>query len=481
MKTVLIAEDEKMIRTGLATMVRRAPVRIDEVLEARDGKQALEILRSKPVDLLITDIRMPQMDGLELAAHCQKLEQPPFVLVISGYDDFSYAVEMLRNGVHDYLLKPVEREKFFASLEQIEQLLQKRALSAKGERERFLLSLRYIMLCENTEEEECKKLIAQNRSGFPAQSYRACCTRFAQALPQDAILIQDFDRRSLYLRFEKGGTSSELAFEGEVPAPVGISEPHTGLEQLRRAYQQALFAWKKSFFSGTVTLYQSPAAAPASEVKADQLVRLMGLSRWQEVLRLLEMQGAKVRQDQLSPDSFAQLCSEFVHQLYGTYQNLLQEEREDSCYANVWESENLKAYLETMENWLEPFSFRIQQEFADYENKQKIREAVQYIRENFCTPLNMAIVSNQVSMNYSLFSFLFKQYTGVNFVNYLQNLRIEESKRLLQETDWKVNEISFRCGFQDDKHFLKVFKASAGVSPTEWRRTNCHGGEKAPL
>lgn len=120
---------------------------------------------------------------------------------------------------------------------------------------------------------------------------------------------------------------------------------------------------------------------------------------------------------------------------------------------------------------MEPFCLQIQEKLADYENKQKIRQVVAYIRKNFCKPLNMAIVSNQVSMNYTLFSRLFKQYTGENFVGYLQNLRLEKAKRLLRETDWHVNEIA-RCGFTDDKHFLKVSKLSGGVSPSEWHRAN---------
>ena len=109
MNTVLIVEDEKMIRKGLCTMVQRAPVQAESILEAKNGVQALEILQRQPVDLLITDVRMPEMDGIQLVERVHQLECPPLVLVVSGYDDFSYAVSMLRNGVQDYILKPVDR------------------------------------------------------------------------------------------------------------------------------------------------------------------------------------------------------------------------------------------------------------------------------------------------------------------------------------------------------------------------------------
>lgn len=120
MNTILIAEDEKFIRMGLKTMVQRSGIPVGEVLEARDGEEALEILRQRSVDLLITDIRMPKMDGIALVEQLNTLPHSPMVLVVSGYDDFNYAVAMLRSGVSDYLLKPVERQKLCEVLEKLE-------------------------------------------------------------------------------------------------------------------------------------------------------------------------------------------------------------------------------------------------------------------------------------------------------------------------------------------------------------------------
>ena len=173
-----------------------------------------------------------------------------------------------------------------------------------------------------------------------------------------------------------------------------------------------------------------------------------------------------------APDEFARLGAQTAEQVRRTYAPLLPDGGGAGGVAEIWAFESPEAYFRALEEWLEPLSLQVQAELADYENKQKIRQAVQYIRENFRRPLNMTIVSNEVSMNYTLFSRLFKQYTGENFVGYLQELRLAEARRLLLETDWHVNEIGSRCGFTDDKHFLKVFKHSAGVSPSEWRRSS---------
>ena len=109
-------------------------------------------------------------------------------------------------------------------------------------------------------------------------------------------------------------------------------------------------------------------------------------------------------------------------------------------------------------------------EFEDYRNKHKIQKAVEYIKENYGQDLNMAVVSNMISMNYSLFSYEFKRYTGCNFVNYLRDIRMKEAKRLLAETDLRVAEIGRRVGYENEKHFMKTFKSACGVSPTEYWR-----------
>ena len=116
------------------------------------------------------------------------------------------------------------------------------------------------------------------------------------------------------------------------------------------------------------------------------------------------------------------------------------------------------------------FREKISEEFDDYKNRSKVDKALAYIQANYDKDLNMAVVSNHVSMNYSLFSYAFKQYTGQNFVSYLKELRMNEAKRLLAGTDMRVIEVSIRVGYENEKHFMKTFKSQNGVSPTEYRK-----------
>jgi len=131
MKTVLIVEDEKMIRQGIRAMIQRSGVPVENIMECNNGEMALAVLKDTPVDVMFTDIRMPKMDGITLVKEVSKLPQKPLVVAVSGYDDFSYAVEMLREGVREYLLKPVERDKIKEVLEKLEAELSQREKAHK--------------------------------------------------------------------------------------------------------------------------------------------------------------------------------------------------------------------------------------------------------------------------------------------------------------------------------------------------------------
>ena len=261
------------------------------------------------------------------------------------------------------------------------------------------------------------------------------------------------------------------SMEELLPIPMGRSRQYRGLAQLRAGYREAFAGWQRSFFSGDLEQEESGSRTPLT-VSGRQLLGMVSLSWDKEVSKLLSEQAELVAKGEGAPEEFARICSELIRELCSTYENLIEPDDDPVRFAQLWNFRDIELYLEELEAWLGRFCVQLAVKFADYENKQKIRQAVQYIQAHFTEQLNMAVVSNEVSMNYSLFSLLFKQYTGANFVSYLQELRIKETCRLLETTDWRVNEIGRKAGFSDEKHFLKVFKAATGFTPTEYRKAN---------
>ncbi|AQS55768.1 response regulator transcription factor [Novibacillus thermophilus] len=120
---VLLVEDERTIRQGLRDLLENVIGGVSVSWEAQNGKEALQILKKEVPDLLITDVRMPEMNGLDLIAQAKYLHSFLSVVVISGYDEFDYAKKAMRYGVKHYLLKPVNRSELAMVLEEIKQEL----------------------------------------------------------------------------------------------------------------------------------------------------------------------------------------------------------------------------------------------------------------------------------------------------------------------------------------------------------------------
>ena len=170
MRKVLVVEDEKLIRQGIAAMIKRSGVPYEEVIECSNGLQALDILKVTEIDVMFTDIRMPKMNGIELVQAVHDLDNPPLCVAISGYDDFSYAVEMMRNGVREYILKPVEREKLKSVLVRLDQEISSRRMDEEKSVVADTMLLKYI-LQDSTSTSEDVQLLGKKLQDEVGDSY----------------------------------------------------------------------------------------------------------------------------------------------------------------------------------------------------------------------------------------------------------------------------------------------------------------------
>lgn len=475
MNKLLIVEDEKMIRQGIKAIALRSTVPINEVIECKNGLEALEVLKSQTIDVMITDIRMPKMDGITLVKEIQGLAHIPKVVVISGYDDFSYAVELLRHGAKEYLLKPVDRDKISEILNRLEKELVEEEKEKLKSVKMGYQQIKYILL-NTIQEQEIMTVENYVSDYFMNNAYYLCCTNYNRELEsiiQDVIYISDINDQGVFIVKEE---NLDEILNGTLQGYyVGVSKIHHGIEELRQAYFEAFSARKQAFIKA-VSKFQyeidkEVALEVISEEELEQLTQMLGTGKFTEVTKFLSHLQYKVKQGILDPDTFTSFILIMVEHICLTYKNIVEIDCTDMKVLNeVYQFDTIDSYYESLLFWLETVHKKITQEFGDYKNKQKIQKAVIYIQENYNKELNMAVVSNYISMNYSLFSFVFKQYTGMNFVNYLKTIRINEAKKLLASTDKKIIEISTIVGYENEKHFMKTFKTMYGVSPSEYRK-----------
>lgn len=489
MKTVLIVEDEKMIRQGIRAMIQRSGVPVEVIMECANGEMALEILRSQKVDVMFTDIRMPKMSGVELVQSIQEMSEKPFIVAVSGYADFAYAVEMMRMGAREYLLKPVEREKLWDILRKLEQEISENTESSRTSKRLGHQQLKYLMLNEQITDDELDTMQTEYGSEFALHAYRICVLNAGEsrAFEEQYIYLHNVEGDDVYLVEDK---NVQLLLKNELAQSyVGISALHSGIREIRAAYREAAQARRRAFCTNRMTVEEADTGRHVPEEFQEQgrkltgtemklqRVQLLGTDKTEELVKVWNGLFHAVKNEWMMPAAFADCMDDFYREVRKTYRNILADEEEtlqklEAYYGYPALAEWQAEFME----WLLSFHDKINSRFDSNKNQQKIRLAIAYIQENYARDLNMAVVSNHISMNYSLFSYLFKEYTGSNFVNYLKGIRMEEAKRLLSETDLRIVEISARIGYDNEKHFMKIFKASCGVSPSEYRK-NVQSGQ----
>ncbi len=494
MNTVLIVEDEKLIRQGIHTMVSRSGVPVDVIMECANGEEALKILKAHKVDVMFTDIRMQKMDGIELVREVAKLPDKPLMVAVSGYDDFTYAVEMLRNGVREYLLKPVERDKITEVLKKLDAELSHKSLLESEDVKLGMHRLRNLLVGEHITPEEKADIISKYREQFYSEPF---CVFL---LPRGALSLDAGSATNGHLVILEDVYGGDVALiEARYVSPLilnelpgingGISEPHTGMEELEIAYAEASGARRYSFIRGGMLFSKdvSPKRIPDAfreqgqklleESIHERRIQLAGTGKTEELIKEWDSFFTAAEKEMLTVDEFFDEMEESLRSLQEIYGEWLKtghflsdlpEESSIRSYNGIGEMRS--AFMDRLLEVQEQLSSRKDEN----KSEQKMKMAIEYIEANFASDLNMAVVSNHVSMNYSLFSYSFKQYTGLNFVNYLKEIRIREAKKLLEQTDEKIVEIAQKVGYDNEKHFMKIFKATCGVSPSEYRRNMQH-------
>lgn len=486
MKTLLIVEDEKMIRQGIKTMVQRSGVPVEVIMECNNGETALEVIKEQKIDVMFTDIRMPKMDGIELVKRMQSCEHVPLTVAISGYDDFSYAVEMLRNGVREYILKPVEREKIVEVLKKLNDELENKKEEVATNQKIGHQQMKHIILSDVISEEEIATMEKQYADQFYREPYRVCCQRtqirnLSTGGEQNYILLENLNENDVFIVPEE---KCALLLKNELQdGYVGISQVHEGIRQLRDAYKEALAMRKNAFARNRTQVFFTEEkehipeklvaeAAKLVEPSANLArVQLLGTERLEELEKSMYQLFFEVKNGRIESDAFELCIRSFLDEVQKTYRNVLSEDENqiEECKI-IWDENCIDTYEEKLMDAITYMHEKIHSQFDVNKNSQKMKMAIEYIETHYASDLNMAVVSNYISMNYSLFSYSFKQYTGTNFVNFLKEIRMKKAKELLAETDMKIIEISQAVGYDNEKHFMKIFKATCGVSPSEYRK-----------
>lgn len=516
MRRILVVDDEKLIRLGIKAMIEKKQKDFYDITLCSNGKEALELVQREKFDIVLTDIRMPQMDGITFIQNLQNVECKPATLILSGYDDFNYAIEALKCGAKDYLLKPIKREELYSSIDKVEKELEvfkkiasKEVLVDSYIEEFTANELNYIFLRTSISEEEIEEIGERLKLDIFNEHY---CLGLVLRSGNGSSLNNDFKNEihlaiEEYIRSSKNkkiyvfnndcgvviiaNDSSVFEFlerryskESFFKFFVGISEEHTGIRQVKCAYDQAREALKYrtfSYYYGTTLINYSNISKKNTDFimpveKVEILRNLIETDRQKEIENTLSdlLNEGKARDFNISyVEELNKQINEIVLQEIKSKFFLKEEEilERFKKFNEIYNFTNFKEYSHDLKEFILYINEYIRTIKDIYGDKRNIEKAIDYINENYYKDLNLAIVSNEVSLNYSYFSQVFKEYTGENFVNYLKKIRINKAKELLGDGSYKIYEVAQKVGYEDSKQFAKIFRCITGVSPVEYRES----------
>lgn len=477
MKTLLLVEDEKLIRTGIKAIIERSGVEIEEIIECNNGEKALEVLKTRKIDVMFTDIRMPKMDGITLVEKIQSFDHIPLIAAISGFDDFEYAVGMMRNGVKEYILKPVDRVKITETLERFEAELQKSEAEYNRRKKAAIQQLQYMLFYDDITDVEIENICCTVNEYITVNNFIVFCISnreedFELTEPGKYYYLKGQDYLNLIIADEQ--------YKYEVIQKlhhyyIGISKTYYNFMDIKQAFCEAAQMRRIAFETSTKVIDANMFEMPDKEYEYGvklmmQTANLICSNKLEEALEQLEIFVEGVKSRKYSINEFQEQMKVIITTTMKVYRkSLMNKENEVMELLDMFSFQTIDEYMEVVTEWIKRFNELVNDEINEHKANIKMKKAIEYIKDNYATDLNMAVVSNHISMNYSLFSFTFKQYTGTNFVNYLKNIRVGEAKKLLTETDMKVNEISQAVGYEHEKHFMKTFKSITGLTPSQYR------------
>ncbi|MBU3111242.1 response regulator transcription factor [Clostridium lacusfryxellense] len=473
MRKILIADDEELIRKGLKAMIKRYRDDFYDIYLCSNGNQANEILDNENIDILITDIRMPESDGIELINHLKDFHKETAIIILSGYDDFKYAKEAIRCGAKDYLLKPVNREKLYLCMEDIEKEISKNEEYAQG----YSSNLFNCLLQSETLSMEILSIIEKNTNMKIFNDYYICIYNITILDKSFINVIEENKYGKLIYFFNAEGwlvvITKEIDFVINLLGinvksnyVVGISKNHTSIQTIKEAYFQSNETFRHRILSPKTILHYELIEKRNKKFtidvnKINSIINMISSGRIDEIFKNIDELFNEKYVDELNVEYFIELSKLLKRKIFEI--------------DNTFKIYSINGYPSIYEyiSHLKECIFIVDQQLVNSRNTSAnlaIKKSVEYINKNFSKDINLTIISNEVSLNYTYFCEQFKLYIGETFINYLKKIRVEKAiELLLNNSEYKVYEIANMVGYKDAKQFAKTFRKITGLSPIEYK------------
>ncbi len=511
MYRVIIVDDEKQIVDGLCRMIKWPELGFEVCATARNGMEAIPLIKSYKADLVMTDIRMPVMDGLKMVEHVRKnISEEAEFIILSGFGEFQYAQKALQYNVKSYILKPIDEAELYGILVDIKNYLDekeiRKSLKIKNDLIDFIsgegsnasepnlesetaYGLRYIVV--ERHEDICSLLsyqdeqkhsdlgkfisekIGQSKMRFVVQHDRNSCHMIA-----GESLLKCFEYNIKHLA---ASIHEFLSKHKSTQANILIGEKVSSFKELYRSAQSISMCRNKLFYSKnpSIILYDDIKEEKFSKIFEDNgmIVKIISAFRKNDMDQLVR--SIKVLIDHISSlQVVPEIATIHLDTVMASIIQLLSERTEDmsdvlEIYYNYKKMRDRAGIYEHGE---------LVKEFCQYcntfslspnnnESTDVVAKVARYVDDNFMEPLKIAWIAERFFVNPAYLGQQFYKKKGCSLNNYLNMIRLEKAKELLLNSSHRICEIATKIGYEDPNYFSSKFYEYTGYTPSGYRIT----------
>ncbi len=528
MYKLLIVDDEFLSRYVLRALISKNFSNIEIVGEAENGRQAIELNRKLKPDLIIMDIKMPGINGIDASMEIIKDDLNSCILILTAYNNFEYVKQALDIGVKGYILKPVNEqevvEKINKVLGQIDEKLNNcdlvefidaklRAIKPYMENElvaafmngnsdtvkaenyiAFLqeeIKAGYFMLISperinNRESNECinSRIIMEKTATIVTRNlplYKKCF--FGKSQGNSIVVFIPVNEKFVHREIVNESVIiaqdilRKLKVAADVNASIGIGNVYTDIKNFRISYNEAGLAQRKASEQNSVIHFSLHCIEINSETFYEYPLDLEG--KLIDEIKAGNINNAKNFADEIITELIGNIynmdilkgyAEELIFFLKRTVSKMGIHLDNSLSIGMLQELVELTS-VDEVEVWCRKnVDYIIEQaEKCPGRNSEIISKVFEYINRNFNKDITLESVANEVGLSSQYLSKIFKEKCGINFIDYITTKRLEFAENLLKNSDVNIKQVSKMSGYEDSNYFCRIFKKSTGLSPRQFR------------
>ena len=516
MLKLLIADDEQLEREALRFIISKSIDSISDIEEAVNGREAIVKAQSGNPDIIILDINMPGINGIEAAWKIREKDKSVCIIFLTAFHQFDYAHEAIKLGVEDYIVKPSSEKRIIEVMEKATSaLMEKKATKQKRENLELRLDKAtdylssefiYNLAIRNMEEDKFRNYLTLldmdfhkgrgmvmklnyksypilTNSDYQKQILKKRCLRLiVEHLKQyDLYCSSNMDLNNILILIFSDRHNGRIESEEMMLSTIGsltdiIKESLNidvilGFGSLFESAADACSSFGEAKNHISKTAGRGALSAPEErlpiELEMDLEQAVLGMDR-----ENLEEQFLKLeRWVQSSPESFENKKDRIIDLSVILRHSASMQFPEGDSHINIGDLNDSASQIELLTAFkvlLNSLLEKITMLYAR-ENVPIVKKACEYINQNYHREISLEETAEYCHLSTFYFSKIFKKHKKKNFINYLTEIRIEEAKHLLNETDLTMKEISAKIGYRDPNYFTRVFKRVVDCSPRDFR------------